>query len=233
MNLAKKLWMTTGYSSGGLAPSGGLYVDDVFSAYTYEGTSAAHSLATGQDLAGFGGMVHVKNRSAIIEHYITYSSLGRGSGGQYYYMKSDSVSPNTDPVASGISSFGTSGFTVNGTSQNLNNTGGNNYVAWVFRNAPRFYGHQVVTKLSGSNRTVNFPELVTLGMVRVKRTDSTGSWYVWHRSLPAGQLLIGETTNVAATLGHITVSGTSVTLVNGVIADGTYLVEAFAHDTEV
>jgi len=126
--------------------------------------------------------------------------------------------------------FTTTGFSLAAGPQ-LNNRSGDTNIAWTFRNADKFYGHTVVTKSAGSNATASFANLSTIGMVRVKRTDAAGSWYIWHRSLSAGQLLIGETTAAAATLGHITVSGTTVTLVNGVIADGTYLVEAFAHDT--
>jgi hypothetical protein len=112
------------------------------------------------------------------------------------------------------------------------NTNAATFVDWVFRNAPNFYHHEVVTKSSGSNASFDFSmHSAGLGMVRVRRTDVAGSWYVWHRSLTAGKLLIGETTAAETTLGHITVSGTTVTLVDGVIADGTYLVEAFAHDT--
>jgi hypothetical protein len=103
----------------------------------------------------------------------------------------------------------------------------------VFKNAPKFYGHRVVTKSAGSNVSVNFPELGELGMVRVKSISGAGSWYVWHRSLSSGQLLIGETTAASAAHGHVTVSGTTVTLVNSVIANGQYLVEAFAHNPEV
>ena len=78
-----------------------------------------------------------------------------------------------------------------------------------------------VTKTAGSNATVDLSSLGTVGMVTVKRTDSTGDWYTWHRSLPAGQLMYLNQTAAVSTLGHITVSGTTLTLVNGVIADGT------------
>lgn len=221
MKAAKALMMGLG-ASGGAVPGGGLYVDDVFSAYTYTGNGSAQTITNGIDLAGHGGMVWIKSRNQATNHALYDTERG-------LYQK---LSTNTTGVQGqqlqGVTAFNSNGYTHG--SEGGGNASTHTYVSWTFRNAPRFYGHQVVTKLSGSNRTVNFPELGTLGMVRVKRTDQPGSWYVWHRSLPAGQLLIGETTNVAATLGHVTVSGTAVTLVNGVITEGTYLVEAWAHD---
>lgn len=229
MNLAKKLWMTTGDSSGGLAPSGG-YVDDVFSTYVYKGNGVNRSFVTGQNLLADGGMVWTKGRSGTYgatDHYLFHTE--RGS--DIFLSTNTTNGQGAFTAGTSVSSFNNGGFSL-GTSPYVNDSA-TEYVSWVFKNAPKFYGHQVVTKSTGSNVSVNFPELVTLGMVRVKKIDSTGSWYVWHRSLTAGQLILGEGTGAAATLGHVTVSGTTVTLVNGVIANGSYLVEAFAHDASL
>ena len=40
MNLAKKLWMTTGEYSGGCPANSGGYVGDVFSTYVYKGVTS-------------------------------------------------------------------------------------------------------------------------------------------------------------------------------------------------
>lgn len=204
-----------------------LYVDDCFACHTYTGTNAPQALVTGQDLLAHGGVAHFKSRGDAHVHVLVHSARGLDKT-----LGTDSPSgQGTSPAGTDVTSFNSNGLSL-GTGNNFSVNVDASIVAWVLRNAPNFYGHQVVVKSSGSNATVSFPEHTAgLGMVRVKRTDSTGSWYVWHRSLSAGQLLIGETTAAAATLGHITVSGTTVTLVNAVIADGTYLVEAFAHDT--
>lgn len=211
-----------------LGASGGvdkLYVDDVFSAYTYTGNGSTQTITNGIDLAGKGGMVWIKERSSTgFSHRLWYTASGTSS------------TLHTHDVGGlgaegGFTSFNSNGFTLNTTASNYTNYSGATFVGWTFRNADKFYNHTTVVKTGGSNATVSFANLTTLGMVRVKRTDSNGSWYIWHRSLTAGKLLIGETTAAEATLGHITVSGTTVTLVNGVIANGTYLVEGFAHDT--
>lgn len=205
--------------------SGKTYIDDVFSTWLYKGNSSTQSIANGNDLAGKGGSVHIKGRSGTqgtASHRVAFTALGAGN-----FLRTDSNLGLASET--GITAFGASGFSL-GAAPGVNDSG-TEYVAWSFVDADKFHGHAVVIKSAGNNATVSFPGLGTLGMVRVKRTDAAGSWYVWHRSLSAGQLLIGETTAAAATLGHVTVSGTTVTLVNGVIADGTYLVEAWAHDT--
>lgn len=228
MKAAKALMMGLG-ASGGDVPGGGLYVDDVFSAYTYTGTGTTQTITNGIDLAGHGGMVWVKARSnpGTKSHCLIHTGVGTTS------ISSTSSGQSPTRPAPDFRSFNSDGFSIGVPALVSMNGPSENYVSWTFRNAPRFYGHQVVNNLSSGNRTVNFPELGTLGMVRVKRIDQSGSWYIWNRSLPAGQLLIGETTYAVATLGHINVSGTSVTLGNGLIDDGTYLVEAYAHGTEV
>jgi hypothetical protein len=203
-----------------------LYVDDVFSAWTYNGTGAPQTIINGIDLAGKGGMVHGKCRSLGNHHRVFDTSSGTGKA-LYTSLASAQGSDATE-----LTAFNSDGFTL-GAGDNVNGVGATN-VAWTFRNAKDFFQVLSVTKSAGSSLVIDLsPYMTTPGMVKVKRTDAAGSWYTWHRSLTAGQLLIGETTAAAATLGQITVVGTTLTLVNGVIADGTYHVEAYAHDTGV
>lgn len=207
--------------AAGSAGDGKLYVDDVFSAYTRTGTGSDATVTTGIDMTK-GYMLWTKSRSVATDHALYHSARG---------VTLDLVSNNTaaqTTQATGLKSVSATGHTVGALAKM--NTSSATYVDWVFRNADKFYNHAVVTKSSGSNATVSFPGLGVIGMVRVKLMDSAGSWYIWHRSLSAGQLFIGESTIAATTLGYVTVSGATVTLVNGVIEDGTYLVEAFAHD---
>lgn len=209
-----------------LAATGGslkLYVDDVFSTYTRTGTGASQTITTGINLSTRGGVVHSKSRSAVTDHSLHATVLGTT-----YDLVTNSTAAMANEAQS-LTAVSTTGHTW-GTLAKIN-TNLATYVDWVFADAPKFHKTAVVVKSAGSNATVDLYTLGTVGMVRVKRTDAAGSWYIWHRSLTAGNLLIGETTAAEATLGHITVSGTTVTLVNGVIADGTYLVEGFAHDT--
>lgn len=199
-----------------------LYAEDVFSAWVRTGTGSSATVTTNIDMTQ-GYMLWTKGRSGATDHALYHSARG---------VTKDLVHNTTaaeTTQATGLTAVSATGHTI-GALAKMNTTSAT-YVDWVLRNADKFYNHTTVVKTGGSNATVSFANLTTLGMVRVKRTDSTGSWYIWHRSLTAGKLLIGETTAAEATLGHITVSGTTVTLVNGTIADGTYLVEGFAHDT--
>ncbi|EHJ49484.1 hypothetical protein DFW101_3486 [Solidesulfovibrio carbinoliphilus subsp. oakridgensis] len=195
------------------------YIEDVFSVDLYTGNGAAQTITNGIDLVTYGGLVWIKPRSDIGHHFLYDSARSWNN-----YLRTSLVDAQA---------FDTSLF-FGGALANGFKTGtywsGVKVVAWTFREAPKFFKMALITKSAGSNATVDLSSLGTVGMVRVKRIDAAGSWYVWHRSLPAGQLLIGETTAAAATLGHITVSGTTLTLVNGVIADGTYIIHAWAHD---
>lgn len=198
-----------------------LYVDDVFSAWVRTGTGADATITTGIDMTN-GYMLWTKGRSGATDHALYHSARG---------VMSDLASNKTAAqatLATGLKSVSATGYTIGALAKM--NTSSATYVDWVFRNADKFYKHAVVTKSGGFDATVSFPGLSVIGMVRVKQTNSAGSWYIWHRSLSAGRLLIGETTAGAATLGQVMVSGETVTLVNGAIANGTYLVEAFAHD---
>ncbi len=205
-----------------------VYSDDVFSATIYNGNSANQSIVNGINLASFGGMVWMKHRTSTPAHYLfdTARTLNAPSPSPGLSTQSTNFAVNAV-----FNSFDSNGFTL-GSDTSINSTG-NNYISWSFRNAAKFFNVQQVVKSSGSNATVDLSSLGTVGMVKVKRTDAAGSWYIWHRSLTSGKLLVGETTAAEATLGHITVSGTTLTLVNGVIADGTYHVESYAHDTSV
>ena len=207
-------------ATGGAAPK--LYVDDVFVAYTRTGTGASQVTTTNIDMTK-GYTLWSKGRSGATDHAVYNSSRG-----VTYDIVTNTTAAQTTQ-AQGLTAVSATGHTY-GTLAKVN-TSSATYVDYVFREAIKFHHQEVVVKSAGSNATVDLSTLGTVGMVRVKRTDAAGSWYIWHRSLTAGKLLIGETTAAEATLGHITVSGNTVTLVNGVIADGTYLVEAWAHDT--
>jgi hypothetical protein len=202
------------------------YIEDVFSASTYAGNGSTQTITNGIDLAAYGGLVHLKQRSSVpgdTGHFVLSSS--RGATQALSYSANSAQTTGAADIT-----FNSNGFGLLLSGANSNGSGAT-YGSWTWRNAPKFFKETTVTKSSGSNATVDLSTLGTVGMVKVKRTDAAGSWYTWHRSLTAGKLLIGETTAAETTLGHITVSGTTLTLVNGVIADGTYHIEAYAHDT--
>lgn len=197
-------------------------VSEVFGATTYAGTGAVRALTTGQDLAQHGGVVHIKSRQVIRDHFLFHSARGALNS-----VQTNDGTPQNSANES-LTAFSSNGFSVGAFAGG--NAYGEAYIAWTFRNAPKFYGHKLVAKFSGAAATASFPELETLGMVRVKQVDGSGNWIVWHRSLPAGQLLTNNSSAPAAASASITVSGTTVTLSALSLGDGQYLVEAWAHD---
>ena len=207
-----------------------LYVDDVFSAYTYTGNGSTQTITNGIDLAGEGGLVWIKHRGSTGTRNHQIADTARGMT----FSSAKFLRSNLTEAQADLADFlraDSVGFTLGSASNDYAwNFSAETYISWTFRNAPKFFDHQTVT-LSAGNATVSFTDLETLGMVIVKRTDSTGDWYVWHRSLTAGKLLYLNQTAAEATLGHITVSGTTLTLVDGVLADGNYICYGFAHDT--
>jgi hypothetical protein len=199
-------------------------VADAFSTTLYTGDGSNQYITTGIDLVAYDGLVWIKNRDAADSHILTDTLRGAGN-----VLSSDTTAVATTD-ADTITAFGNDDFSLGNDVKVNTNT--EDYVSWTFRKARKFFDVATVTKSSGADATIEFPTLNTLGMVTVKRTDNTGSWYTWHKDLSAGKLLYLEQTAAEATLGHITVSGTTVTLENGVIADGDYVAYAWAHDTE-
>ena len=199
------------------------YVEDVFSAYTHMGTGAELTINNGIDLGGEGGMVYVRCRSVAEGNQGLYST---STGVTKYLITYNTNALFTEPTS--LTSFNSDGFTQEGAL----NTSGRTYVSWSFRQADGFFYQDEVVKAASTTKTVDLSSLGTVGMVAVKRTDSTGSWYVWHKDLTAGKLLYLEQSAAEATLGHITMSGTTLSLVDGTITDGTYVVYAWAHDDQ-
>jgi hypothetical protein len=201
-----------------------VYVEDVFLANVRSGNGGTATITGGPDLATYGGSVHVKNRGAANSHQVLHSARSAFCAS----LQTDSTAAESG-FSAGTFTPTSSGITLANNGANFN-ASSNTYVDWVYRNAPKFYTHSTKSHTNGVASTVDLSTLGVVGEVRVKRTDSTGSWLVWHRSLTAGKLLYGEQTAGETTDSSISVSGTTLTL-SSALATGTYLVEALAHDT--
>lgn len=203
-----------------------LYSDSCFSTYLYTGNGATQTINNGIDLAGKGGMVWLKDRGAGSNHFLMDSvrssfdaaliSNTAGAAGSTGYI---------DPTSSGFSL----------TSASLN-TASANYASWTFRKAPKFF--DVVTYTgNGANRTIPHSLGSVPGMILVKRTDTTGSWMVYHNSIGNTENLVLNTTaakSTNATAWNSTTATASVFSL-GTHADvntnaGTYVAYLFAHD---
>ena len=211
----------------GITPVPVTAIEDVFSAYTYTGNGATQTITNGIDLAGKGGMVWIKSRnnagsSALFDTTQLHP---------YYNLTTVNTTAEVTTYTDTLTAFTSTGFTLGAdTTWGGANASGWTEVAWAFAQAAKFY-KQVQVTVSGSNQTVDLSSLGTVGMVTVKRTDSTSAWYTLHRSNTAGKLCYLNTTAAETTDGSITLSGTTLTLVQSVIGNGTFIVYAWAHDT--
>ena len=225
-----------GLTLGSSAP---VYIEDVFSTWIYTGTGATQTISNGIDLAGKGGLVWLKERTA--------------TGGSQNHQLSDTVRGAANRIfsnltsaqdsASSISSFNSSGFSLS-SSSGANNSG-STYASWTFRDQAKFF--DVVT-YTGNGSTLTVPHNLgsTPGCMIIKRTDSASDWFVYHRGLPtpygannpsyyanlnttaaaAEELLIWDL--VAPTASNFTVAagGTADVCIGG----ATYVAYLFAHD---
>lgn len=150
-----------------------LYVDDVFSAFTYTGNGSTQSINNGIDLAGKGGMVWIKARGASGQGNVL-ADTARGANKSLYANSNDAQQ------TLGIGSFASNGFgLVNDSQTNFNN---DKFASWTFRKAPKFF--DVVTYTgngSGSSRQINHALGVQPGLILIKATSGAGNWSVWHR----------------------------------------------------
>ena len=211
-----------------------VFVEDVFSTYLYTGNGSTQTITNGIDLSGKGGLVWVKTRT---------TNTGGGTYNNSHILADSARTPsnilrtNGDEAQDGspsFSSFNSNGFTL-GTSANTNNTGVNS-VSWTFRKQAKFF--DVVTYTgNGANRTIAHNLGSVPGSIWVKRTDTTGAWQCYHRSLANTEYLVLNTTAAKATgatrWNSTTPTSTEFSLgtdstvnANG----GTYVAYLFAHD---
>ena len=174
----------------------------------YTGTGAS------QTISGLGfspDFIWTKARSAANSHFL-YDVLRVNAGStpanKPYYLRTDTTA--AESVSSGITSFDSNGFTLDGNSSTstLNAT----YAAWCWDagsstvtnnsgtissqvRASASNGFSVVTYTGiGANATVGHGLGVAPQMVIVKRRDTTGDWAVWHTSIAATNYLLLNST---------------------------------------
>jgi hypothetical protein len=217
---------------GGGAAAVPQYIEDVFSTYLYTGTGGSGGnpvIVNGIDLAGKGGLVWFKDRTAVTNHALFDTVRGVGPA-----LSSNTTTGNTTGFP--LLSFNNNGFSLTNNTFNAN-TAGNQIASWTFREQPKFF--DVVTYTgTGSSTTVAHNLGSAPGCIIVKQTAGTSaglrSWYVYHRSLGATQTIFLNLTNAAQTdspWGNTEPTSTQFT-VNGDnnVSGGTYVAYLFAHN---
>jgi hypothetical protein len=175
--------MTGGFSNGGTfteyihwifrrAPG---FFDEVCYTGTGANRTVAHNLGVAPEL------MIVKSRTQTEDWWVYSAATGaanalylNGAGGQFPFA---SVWNSTSPTASVFSL---------GTLATVNNSG-STYVAYLFASCPGVSKVGTYTG-NGSSQTINCAFTTGARFVLIKRTDSTGAWYVWDsaRGIVAG-----------------------------------------------
>jgi hypothetical protein len=169
MSASKKLTSTLANAATGEA----LNVEDVFSTYLYTGNGSTQTITNGIDLDGEGGMVWFKAREIDTYPPVIFDT----SRGVTKYLRTSETS--AEQTNSGITAFNSDGFDIAGSFT----TGvASPYVSWTFRKAPKFFDVVTYTGSGVSGREIAHSLGTDIGALIIKRTDSTGDWYVWHRS---------------------------------------------------
>jgi hypothetical protein len=161
------------FGGGAAVPN---YIEDVFQTWLYTGNGSTQTITNGIDLAGKGGMVWLKSRSAATNNFLFDTNRG---------ALNELNSNNTEAqasLASSLTAFNSNGFSLgSATGINVNAA---TYASWTFRKQPKFFDVVTYTGDANPGRTVTHSLASAPGCVIIKRTDSTGSWAVWHAGAP-------------------------------------------------
>jgi hypothetical protein len=205
------------------------YIEDVFSTYLYTGTGSSQTITNNIDTTTYGGLVWIKRRSTgAIGHRLTDTVRGVTKS-----LASETTAAQATETT-GLTAFGTTGFTIGADADY--NASASTYVSWTFREQAKFF--DVVTYTgTGSNTTIAHNLGSVPGCILVKRTDSTGDWQVYHRSLANTEYIVLNTTAAKATgatrWNSTTATGAVFSLgtdANVNASGGTYVAYVFAHD---
>lgn len=213
--------------AAGSGGSGKLYVEDVFSTWLYTGNGSTQTITNGIDLSGKGGLVWTKARSSANNH-ILFDTIRGGSKALF------TSTAGAELTYSDIT-FGSTGYSVANNST-ATNSSGVTYASWTFREAAKFF--DVVTYTgTGANRAIAHSLGSVPGCIIVKRTDTTGDWQVYHRSLANTEYLVLNTTAAKATgttrWNSTTPTSTEFSLGTDATVNasgGTYVAYLFAHN---
>ena len=210
-----------------------LYIESCFSTWLYTGNGSTQTITNGIDLAGKGGMVWVKCRSSAYDNILGDSERLGTSGGTRRLISNSTAAQSSTSITTFF--LNSDGFATNGGDQDYNGSG-ETYASWTFRKQPKFF--DVVTYTgNGSNRTISHNLGSVPGCIIVKRTDTTGAWQVYHRSIANTEYMVLNTTAAKATgttrWNSTTPTSTAFSLGTDATVNasgGTYVAYLFAHD---
>ena len=213
-----------GFASNQNAP---VYVEDVFSNYTYTGSGASKTITNAVNLSEKGGLVWIKSVPDVSDHFLFDTVRGVNQE-----INSNTANATT-ALADSLTAFNTTGFTVGGaTGVGVNGT---NYMSYTFRKQPKFFDIVTYTG-NGGVQTINHNLGSTPGAIWIKRTDSgVPGWICYHESIGnASYVSLNGTTTVATTAWNSTSpTATNFTLGNLAASNasgGSFIAYLFANN---
>lgn len=221
-----------------------LAVEDVFSTWLYEGNGSLQSISNGIDLAGAGGLVWIKERTATTTppgHCLFDTARQAG----YRLNSTTNGGQDNWSAFGGVDLFSSNGFRVeddtsgqygvNGPSGGAY-AGSARYVSWTFRRAAKFF--DVVTYTGNGGDTYVIPHKLgsTPGCIIIKSATSATDWFVWHNS-SGGQYLalnndLGTPGSSSNNISNITSTSFTLKAVGGLtnVLGAQYVAYIFASD---
>ena len=152
-------------------------VAEAFSTHLYTGNGGTNVINNGIDLAGEGGMVWAKCRSATGNHSIFDTE--RGASKLLYGLGTAAETTS----ANSLTSFNSNGFTLGADDTDGVNKNTRSHVAWTFRKKKKFFDVVTYSGNGASSRAISHGLNGAVGWMVVKRTSAAEDWTVWHRSL--------------------------------------------------
>jgi hypothetical protein len=221
---AQGLWPIAGNAD----PSA--FIENLFSTYLYVGNGTTQTITNGIDLAGKGGLVWIKSRSAATNHFLFDTVRGT----------TDELNSNTTDaeasLANSLTAFNSNGFSIgSATGIGVNAA---TYASWTFRKQPKFFDVVTYTGDGSATRDISHSLGSVPGCIIIKRTDSTGDWLVRHRSLYDWQSYLNLNLTSAEASSTYGVAPTETTFNVGFNisprvynnSGATYVAYLFAHD---
>ena len=201
-----------------------------FDVVTYTGNGVAGRTVT-HNLGVTPEMMIVKRRNGIKDWPVYHSSIGAGGYAilnQTYSYPTNGISWNSTAPTSSVFSVG---------SNNITNGNADTYIAYLFATVPGISKVGSYTG-TGSNVDVNCGFTSGARFVLVKRTDSSGDWYLWdtERGIVAGNdsyLLLNSTAAQVTSTDYIDPLSSGFTITSSAPAalntsGGTYIFLAIA-----
>ena len=155
------------------------FVDALFQPTLWTGTQQARTITNGIDFTK-GGMIYVARRDGGDSRSLYDTENGTNTA----LRPNDTAALIADTDS--ITAFNNNGFSMGtGYTQHSLNLNNGEYVGWCFRKQPKFF--DIVTYSgTGSAQAIAHSLNSTVGMIIIKRTDSTTNYAVYHRGANGG-----------------------------------------------